>query len=92
MQQQYRERRFTKYYELILRLLVAKNNNKLLMRNHHSRPTGSNFEVNAIVSKPMDKDVIVEGISNTMKLMVVIIQIPNKRKPHGAIRSGIILR
>ena len=41
LHQQYRERRFTKYYELIACLLVAKQNNELLLKNHQSRPTGS---------------------------------------------------
>ena len=47
--QQYREKDFTKYSDLISCLLVAEQNNKLLMRNHESRPTGcSPFpEVNA---------------------------------------------
>ena len=34
LQQQYRERRFTKYSQLISCLLVAEQNNKLLMKNH----------------------------------------------------------
>ena len=53
LQQQYRERRFTKYSELISCLLVAEQNNELLMRNHQSRPTGSEPfpEVNAISSQ-----------------------------------------
>ena len=41
LQQQYRERQFTKYYELIACLLVAEKNNELLLENHQSRPTGS---------------------------------------------------
>ena len=41
LQQQYRERGFKKYSELISCLLVAEQNNELLMRNHQSRPTGS---------------------------------------------------
>ena len=41
LQQQYRERNFTKYSELISCLLVAEQNNELLMRNHESRPTGT---------------------------------------------------
>ena len=41
LQQQYLERRFTKYFELISCLLVVEQNNELLMRNHQSRPTGS---------------------------------------------------
>ena len=43
-----------------------------------------------------DKDVVavlvVEGIFDTMELMVVIIQIPRKGKPHATIKSGIIPR
>ena len=39
LQQQYREIRFKKYSELISCLLVAKQNNELLMKNHDSRPT-----------------------------------------------------
>ena len=41
LQQQYRARGFTEYNQLISVLLVAEQNNELLMRNHHSRPTGS---------------------------------------------------
>lgn len=41
LQQQYREKGFTKYSELISCLLVAEQNNKLLMQNHENRPTGS---------------------------------------------------
>ncbi|XP_021771818.1 uncharacterized protein LOC110735955 [Chenopodium quinoa] len=40
-QTQYREKGFTKYSELISCLLVAEQNNELLMKNHESRPTGS---------------------------------------------------
>ncbi|XP_057251651.1 uncharacterized protein LOC104890901 [Beta vulgaris subsp. vulgaris] len=38
---QYREKEFKKYSELISCLLVAEQNNELLMKNHESRPTGS---------------------------------------------------
>ncbi|XP_075109096.1 uncharacterized protein LOC142180890 [Nicotiana tabacum] len=41
LQQQYREKSFKKYYELISLLLVVERNNDLLMRNHENRPTGS---------------------------------------------------
>ena len=41
LQQQYIERCFTKYYELIACLLVAEQNNELLLKNHQSRPTRS---------------------------------------------------
>ncbi|KAK9665313.1 hypothetical protein RND81_14G104100 [Saponaria officinalis] len=41
LQTQYREKGFKKYSELISRLLVAEQNNELLMKNHESCPTGS---------------------------------------------------
>ncbi|KAL2250251.1 uncharacterized protein LOC105179097 [Sesamum indicum] len=41
LQQQYRERGFKIYSELISCLLVAEENNQLLLNNHHTRPTGS---------------------------------------------------
>ncbi|XP_074342756.1 uncharacterized protein LOC141680426 [Apium graveolens] len=41
LQQQYREKGFTKYSDLISCFLVAEQNNKLLMKNHESRPTKS---------------------------------------------------
>ena len=49
LQQQYREKGFKKYSELISCLLVAEQNNELLMKNHETRPSGSNPppEVNA---------------------------------------------
>ena len=53
LQQEYRERRFTEYSQLISCLLVAEQNNELLMKNHQSRSTGSKAfpEVNAISSQ-----------------------------------------
>ncbi|XP_049364762.1 uncharacterized protein LOC125829599 [Solanum verrucosum] len=41
LQQQYREKGFQKYSELISCLLVAEQHNDLLMRNHEARPTKS---------------------------------------------------
>ena len=51
LQHQYRERRFTKYSELIACLLITKQNNELLLKNHQSHPTGSISlpEANAII-------------------------------------------
>ena len=42
----------------------------------------------------MDKDMVMvmKEIYDTMELMVVIIQILRKAKPHGTIGSGIIVR
>ncbi|XP_074351992.1 uncharacterized protein LOC141691150 [Apium graveolens] len=52
LQQQYRERGFTKYSELISVLLLAEQNNELLLKNHQTRPTGSTPfpEVNAVTN------------------------------------------
>ncbi|GAV56992.1 hypothetical protein CFOL_v3_00531, partial [Cephalotus follicularis] len=52
LQQQYRLHRFNKYRELIGSLLIAEQNNELLLQNHESRPTGSAPlpEVNATLS------------------------------------------
>ncbi|GAV87723.1 UBN2 domain-containing protein, partial [Cephalotus follicularis] len=52
LQQQYRLHGFTKYRELIGSLLIAEQNNELLLQNHESRLTGSAPlpEVNAISS------------------------------------------
>jgi hypothetical protein len=49
LQQQYRECSFKKYSELISCLLVAKQNNELIMKNHQSLSTSSSpfLEVNA---------------------------------------------
>ncbi|XP_070017335.1 uncharacterized protein [Nicotiana sylvestris] len=41
LQEQYREKGFTKYSQLISFLLVVERNNELLMGNHENRPTGS---------------------------------------------------
>ncbi|XP_068344076.1 uncharacterized protein [Pyrus communis] len=41
LHQQYREHCFTEYNQLIFVLLVAEQNNELLIKNHQSRPTGS---------------------------------------------------
>ncbi|XP_070682330.1 uncharacterized protein [Malus domestica] len=59
LQQQYRAQGFTEYNQMIYVLLVAEQNNELLMKNHHFRPTGSapfpevndvSLEVNATFS------------------------------------------
>ncbi|XP_020248256.1 uncharacterized protein LOC109825775 [Asparagus officinalis] len=41
LQQQYRTKNYSKHSELISALLVAEKHNQLLMRNHNSRPVGS---------------------------------------------------
>ena len=54
LQQQYRERQFTKYSELIACLLVAEKNSELLLHNHQSRPIGFKAfpEANATFASP----------------------------------------
>lgn len=49
---QYRNQNLTKYSELISLMLVAEQNNSILMNNHNSRPTGSKalHEANATES------------------------------------------
>ncbi|XP_070675648.1 uncharacterized protein [Malus domestica] len=60
LQQYYRARGFTKYNQLISVLLVAEQNNELLMKNHNSQPTRSapfpevnttSLEINTISSR-----------------------------------------
>ena len=46
----------------------------------------------AVVDEDEDKDVVVEGIPDTMVIMVIIPQIIIKGKPHCTTKSGIILR
>ena len=41
LQQQYKAQGFTEYNQLISVLLVAEQNNEVLLKNYHSRPTGS---------------------------------------------------
>ena len=41
LQQQYREKGFTNYSALISHLLVAEQQNELLLKNHETRPTGT---------------------------------------------------
>ena len=45
-----------------------------------------------LVDVDEDVMVVVEGISNNMVLMIVIIQIHIKGKPHGPPKNGIISR
>ncbi|XP_015072735.1 uncharacterized protein LOC107016936 [Solanum pennellii] len=53
--QQYREKGFHKYFELITCLLVAEQHNALLMKNHEVRPTGTAPLSEANVVKARDK-------------------------------------
>ena len=57
LMQQYRERRFTKYSELLLCLLVAEQNNELLLKMHGLRDSGTVPAPEALASrsKPPNK-------------------------------------
>ncbi|KAK9057874.1 hypothetical protein SSX86_022713 [Deinandra increscens subsp. villosa] len=55
LQQQYRERGFTKYSELISCLLVAEQNNEFLMKNHETRPVGTMPPLEANVATYIDQ-------------------------------------
>ena len=94
LQQQYRERQFTKYYELIACLLVAEKNNELLLENHQSRPTGSKAfpEANATIASPhsnrqghkngltwgKDEDVVVVEGVAVVIISYIITPVPSK--------------
>lgn len=54
LQQQYREKHFQKYSKFILCLLVAKQHEVLLLKNHKARPTRA-------TSLPKDNGVQVNG-------------------------------
>ncbi|XP_074359581.1 uncharacterized protein LOC141698950 [Apium graveolens] len=58
LQQQYHERGFTKYSELIFVLLLAEQNNEILLKNHQARPTGSTPfpEVNVVTNNEYRDD------------------------------------
>nr|XP_004251341.1 uncharacterized protein LOC101251253 [Solanum lycopersicum] len=53
--QQYREKGFQKYYDLISCLLVAEQHNVLLMKNHEARPTGAAPLLEAYVVEARDQ-------------------------------------
>ncbi|GAV62671.1 hypothetical protein CFOL_v3_06194 [Cephalotus follicularis] len=60
LQQQYRLHEFTKYHELIGSLLIAEQNNELLLQNHENRPTGSACHVE-------DAIVLARCLAHTLK-------------------------
>ncbi|XP_019239495.1 PREDICTED: uncharacterized protein LOC109219486 [Nicotiana attenuata] len=55
LKQQYRERGFKKYSELISCLLVAEQHNTFLLKNHEARPTGSALLPEANMAARPDK-------------------------------------
>ncbi|XP_039126940.1 uncharacterized protein LOC120263097 [Dioscorea cayenensis subsp. rotundata] len=101
LQQQYQEKGFTKYSDLISCLLVAEQNNELLMKNHKSCSIGSAPfpEVNAITYENSKRGrgrthgrrghgvVMEEDVVgiNIRKIMVII-------KMHLTTRSGQIMK
>ena len=93
LQQQYRERRFTEYSQLISCLLVAEQNNELLMKNHQSRPTGSEAfpEVNAISSQNYERRRGCGRGRGRNSRQYNNSSSYQKRKLHFTTRSGIIM-
>ncbi|XP_021775350.1 uncharacterized protein LOC110739202 [Chenopodium quinoa] len=64
LQEQYRERGFKKFNELMSVLLVAEQNSDLLLKNHNLRPTGSvatHHEANATSSYPPEANATRRG-------------------------------
>ncbi|XP_021762947.1 uncharacterized protein LOC110727674 [Chenopodium quinoa] len=64
LQEQYRERGFKKFNELMSILLVAKQNSELLLKNHNLRPTGSlatHHEANETNSYPPESNATRRG-------------------------------
>ncbi|XP_021730992.1 uncharacterized protein LOC110697897 [Chenopodium quinoa] len=63
LQEQYRERGFKKFNELMSVLLVTKQNNDLLLKNHNLRPIGSlaTHEANATNSYPPEANATQRG-------------------------------
>ena len=93
MQQQYRERHFTRYSELIACLLVAEQNNELLLKNHQSRLTESiplpeaNLQFKLIeVSLGVDMDImdkakVVVVVAIILRIEVIIINLKTRTIP-----------
>lgn len=58
LQEQYRNRGYKRFSELIVALMIAEKNNELLIKNHNARPSGTKAftEVNAINVKNPDRE------------------------------------
>ncbi|XP_031101989.1 uncharacterized protein LOC116005895 [Ipomoea triloba] len=82
LQQQYRENGFTKYSQLISCLLVAEQNNELLLKNHEAHPTSSipfpGGKVYRIIMTIQRVVVVAAVESAVMENIVVIIPIVDK--------------
>ena len=78
LQQQYRQRQFKTYFELISVLLTAEQTNQLLLKNHDLRPAGSKAipEANAMkIETPADSEAVGEDQDVVLKGVVVDPQI-----------------
>ncbi|CAH9090908.1 unnamed protein product, partial [Cuscuta europaea] len=80
LQEQYRQKHFQKYSDLISVLLLAEMNNDILMRNHNMRPTGCSLLV--LVHKIMVQNmnqmqpiVVLVDISNVVVVLVIIMDL-----------------
>ncbi|KAL0454665.1 UNVERIFIED_CONTAM: hypothetical protein Slati_0805700 [Sesamum latifolium] len=91
---QYRERGFKTYSELISFLLVAEENNQLLLNNHHTRPTGSKpLTENLAVLLEANATSHVRGVVDTMAhhgaiLMDVVVAVVGHGRDRGNDRGN----
>ncbi|KAJ0018617.1 hypothetical protein Pint_11013 [Pistacia integerrima] len=92
LQQQYREKGFQKYSELISCLLVAKQINELLMKNHEACPIGSTPfpEVNVTISDNHGMVMVVAVVKVVIITIVVVIIIT--LLTIKATKSGIMMK
>ncbi|MCF7184023.1 retrotransposon gag domain-containing protein [Corynebacterium sp. MC-13] len=101
LQQQYREKGFKKYSELISCLLVAEQNNELLLKNHDTRPTGyapfpeanaasyNHFNLVEVVVEVVVVVVVVNIVVVKAKVVIVVIIMNMKIVTHTMV---IIIR
>ena len=68
LQQQYRQRNFTKYSELISVLLIVEKTNELLLKNHDLRPTGFTATLEAHVNS--NKSLVILKVGGSDKVRV----------------------
>ena len=82
LQQQYREKGFKKYSQLISCLLVVEQNNELLMKNHEANPTGSapfpevNVTAYLIKYKAGVVAVVMDVVEVVHVVLVIVVVIP----------------
>ena len=95
LQQQYRERKFTKYSELISCLLVAEQNNELLLKTTSlARPALHHSQKWMVPHLIIIEEIMVVGMDVVGKIRIkeYVLKIFQKGIPHLTTRSGIIMK